>query len=166
MRRGRGGGSEGRGLHLRGSSGAALGVSRSVFPLVLRGLPCLSWWASRAREEEWEVAFGRGAGRGCICRGAWADEGAAGQSRAGRGARVLAPGGPSIPAAGKQPKAEGCGGLFAEGGSGGHLEPLPGRHGRERGPRWGKGCGRGVSGSEKRAPYWVRGGACLEAGPR
>jgi hypothetical protein len=68
VQRGKGGGTEGRGLHLRGSSGAALGGSRSVFPRVLKSPTSLSRWASRPEKEELEMALGRGAGRGHVCR--------------------------------------------------------------------------------------------------
>ncbi|KAF5918164.1 hypothetical protein HPG69_002805 [Diceros bicornis minor] len=65
---GRGGGSEGRGLHLRGSLGAALGGSRSLFLRSAEALSYLGGWASRPRrEEQLEMALrGRG-GRGRIC---------------------------------------------------------------------------------------------------
>lgn len=62
-REGRGGGTEGRGLHLRGSFGAALCGSRSFFLRSSETLTLLGGWASRPqKEKQLEMALGRRGG--------------------------------------------------------------------------------------------------------
>lgn len=64
MRKGRGGGTEGRGLHLRGSLGAAVCGSRYFFLCSSEALTFLGGWESRPRkEEQLEMALGRRGGK-------------------------------------------------------------------------------------------------------